>query len=237
EEMCDFFNTWATRPPIIYRELAKLPFFLTINTSPNDYMYQAFLRAGKEAQQLYYNYQLNNTSLVPDFSAENPAVFNLFGVVERPESLVITKDDQIDFINNLLKNVSTLPREILQHFDKEKTYIFLGFDANDWHLPLIFRSLRLHEEKEMSYYLYQETISDSTQHFYRDSFDFQFVQEDASEFVSKLVVGYEEWEKEQGERPSEEKTNSVYIDRPQPGVSGKANILMLTAMPKDTAAL
>ena len=103
EEMCDFFNTWATRPPMIYRDLAKLPFFLTINTSPNDYMYQAFLRAGKEAQQLYYNYQLNNTSLVPDFSAENPAVFNLFGVVERPESLVITKDDQIDFINNLLK--------------------------------------------------------------------------------------------------------------------------------------
>jgi len=237
EEMCDFYNSRATRPPAIYKNLAKLPFFLVINASPEEYMSQAFLRAGKEAQQLHYNYQLNNTSLIPDFNTEKPVVFNLFGLTEKPASLVISKEDQIDFINNLLKNVSTLPREILQHFDKEKTYIFLGFNADDWHLPLIFRSLRLHEEKEMSYYFQDGQLSAATRHFYTDSFDFQFMTDNANEFTNDLVLGYEEWLKRQDEKQSPEATKLVYIDKPQPGIGGKVNILMLTAMPKDTTAL
>lgn len=242
EEMRSFFDQSVGRLPKIYRDLAQLPFFLVVNTSPDSYMEQAFLRAGKTATALHYNYQRNQVPLVPEMSVEKPAVFNLFGSIEDLESLVITKEDQVDFINNLLKNVSTLPNEILQHFDQEKTYLFLGFDANDWHLPLLFRSLRLHEAKDMSFYLHAEEMSGATRDFYVDSFDFQFVSDTAATFSKNLLEGYQEWAKanEAREAESEEAEgpkDRAYIAKPQPGVNGRSNLLMMTANPKDTAAL
>ena len=239
EELCSFFDRSVSRVPKVYRNLAKLPFFLVINTSPDEYMKQAFMRAGKDSTQLHYNYQGNQNILIPEITVEQPVVFNLFGTVEDPDSLVITKEDQVDFINNLLReNVSTLPAEILQHFDKDKTYLFLGFDADDWHLPLLFRSLGLHEKKEMSFYLSQESIDKAVKDFYVDFFDFQFVQEDSSIFASDMAKGYQKWltENEAKNKPAApEKT--LYIDKPQAGMSGKVTVLMMTSNPKDAAAL
>lgn len=239
EEMCDFYDNALSRVPSIYRALGELPFFLVINTSPEEYMQQAFLRAGKEAVALHYNYQRNQSALIPKMSVEKPVVYNLFGTIEEPESLVISKEDQIVFINNLLKNVSTLPKEILQYFDKDKTFLFLGFDANDWHLPLLFRSLRLHEEKEMSFYLHQDQIGPVQKDFYIDAFDFQFVAEESLEFARGLKDGYSKWlaENETKQKTEGRKESSHYIEKPQIGVSGKANMLMLTANPKNTSVL
>lgn len=242
EEMRSFFDQSVGRTPKIYRHLAQLPFFLVVNTSPDSYMEQAFLRAGKTATALHYNYQRNQAPLVPEMSVEEPVVFNLFGSIEDLESLVISKEDQVDFINNLLKNVSTLPNEILQHFDQEKTYLFLGFDADDWHLPLLFRSLRLHEAKDMSFYLHADALTGATRDFYIDSFDFQFVPDVPRTFAQNLLEGYQEWEKANEERAAEEAEEKnpkgrSYIAKPQPGVNGRVNLLMMTANPKDTAAL
>ncbi|MCP4442179.1 MAG: CHAT domain-containing protein [Aureispira sp.] len=239
EELCSFFDNSVSRPPKIYKDLAKLPFSLVINTSPDEYMHQAFMRVGKEAEQLHYNYQRNQASLTPEISIDKPVVYNLFGTIEETESLVITKEDQVNFINNLLGNTSTLPNEILQHFDEHKTYLFLGFDSNDWHLPLLFRSLRLHKEKEMSFYLHDSPIKAATKDFYIDSFDFQFVSNDENTFVHDLAQGYIEWEESQKGKSSNtnESSKPSYITSPQPGVKGKVNILMMTANPKDTAAI
>jgi len=239
EEMCSFFDRSVSRVPKVYRNLAKLPFFLVVNTSPDEYMKQAFMRAGKDATQLHYNYQDNQNILIPEISVESPVVFNLFGTVEDPDSLVITKEDQVDFINNLLReNVSTLPAEILQHFDKNKTYLFVGFDVDDWHQPLLFRSLGLHEKKEMSFYLNNTGIVKATKDFYVDSFDFQFLKEDAMIFASDMSKGYKAWlaENESKAKP-EETTKTAYIDKPQAGMSGKVTLLMMTSNPKDAAAL
>lgn len=239
EEMRSFFDQSVGRVPKIYRHLAELPFFLVINTSPDAYMEQAFARAGKTATALHYNYQRNQVPLVPEMSVEEPILFNLFGSIEDLESLVITKEDQVDFINNLLKNVSTLPSELLQHFDEQKTYLFLGFDADDWHLPLLFHSLRLHEAKDMSFYLHEDQLSIATRDFYIDSFDFQFVPNASVSFAKELLEGYQKWKEGQEQEVEAEKAPAAtpYIAKPQPGVSGRVNLLMMTSNPKDTAAL
>jgi hypothetical protein len=115
----------------------------------------------------------------------------------------------------------------------------LGFDANDWHLPLLLRGLRLHEEKEMSYYLHPKSLANYTEDFYTDAFDLQFIEEDVLQFANELSTGYEQWKEQELQRhgPSETEDNTQqnrYIDAPQAGPSGKVNMLMLTANPKDT---
>lgn len=236
EEYCSFFQANAMFSPEAYKELAKLPFFLVVNTNAEEYMLQAFQRTGKEANQLHYNYQRNQTPLIPKMSTEQPLIYNLFGDIKDPESLVITKEDEVEFINNLLKNQSTLPTEVLQHFNKKKTYLFLGFDANTWHLPLLFRSLRLQTEKEISFYLHQQQLNTSTKDFYTDSFDFQFISEKLKDFSINLNKGYQTWLQTQTPAVVQQK-KLVPIDKPQTGIGGKVNILMLTANPKGTTAL
>lgn len=224
--------------PKVYRELAQLPFFLVINTSPDDYMHRAFESAGKKSQLLHYNYLRNQSPLVPEMSAQNPLVYNLFGYYLKPESLVITKDDQMSFINGLLQNHATLPNEIMQHFDNEKTYIFLGFDMETWHLPLLFRSLRLKENNASSFYLNDQPLSGrKLKDFYTDSFKFNFIDDESVLFARMLREGYNEWAAGETAAAPVEADKIGYIAKPQPGADGKVKVLFMSSSPKDAAAL
>lgn len=237
-EFKDFCSDHLEEVPRVYRELAQLPFFLVINTAPDDYMHRAFEAVGKQSQLLHYNYLRNQTPLIPEITEQNPLVYNLFGYYTKPESLVITKEDQVNFINNLLQNHSTLPNELMQHFDNEKTYLFLGFDVNTWHLPLLFRSLGLKENNASSFYLNDKQLeSQRLKHFFTDSFKFKFIDDNPLIFAKALRQGYTEWAADEGNATPTETDRIGYIAKPQPGADGKVKVLVMTASPKDAEAL
>ncbi|MCP4438785.1 MAG: CHAT domain-containing protein [Aureispira sp.] len=235
-EIQDLFGDFWDDIPTIYEQLAQLPISLVINTGMDDYMKQAFEGANKKAHLLHYNYQRNQAGVVPDQSIEEPLIYNLFGYYNDPESMVITKEDQVDYIDGLLKNASTLPKKILKHFDEDKTYLFLGFDMHDWRLPLLFRGLKLHQ-KASTFYLNEQTSVQAIKDYYKDSFNFGFVDNAVHAFVKELSTGFKKW---QVENPRKEQTiaqEMVYINKPQPGVSGKAKVMLMTSSPEDTTQL
>lgn len=237
-EFKDFCADRLDEIPRVYSELAQLPFFLVVNTAPDDYMHRAFEAAGKKSQLLFYNYLRNQTPLIPEMNEQNPLVYNLFGYYTKPESLVITKEDQMQFINNLLQSHSTLPNEMMRHFDNEKTYLFLGFDVQTWHLPLLFRSLGLRENNASSFYLNEpSTENRRLRHFYSDSFKFKFIDEDPLAFAKTLRRGYTEWAAGESQAQPTETDRMGYIAKPQPGADGKVKLLVMTASPKDAQAL
>lgn len=235
-----FYTQQTQLIPQVYKALAQLPFFMVLNTTHDDYMYRAFLDAGKKANHLHYNYQRNQTPLIPPISPAEPLVYNLFGKFDDEESLVITVEDQMDFIDNMLKNVSGLPNEIMSHFGQDKTFLFLGFDtnANRWHLPLLFRSMRLDHDSSVFYLDDDKDSIPLIKLFYEDSFNFHFVDKQILTFIENIQDGLKEWQQNHSKSGGATTTSSGYIDRPQPDMqSGRVKVLVMTSNPKDTATL
>jgi len=127
------------------KSLAALPFHLIINSTPDSLTAQAFQEAGKhQLQHTYYNFRKEDKNLViPEFDRNKPLVYNLLGHYKDPDSLVLTEGDRIKFVSNVVRNEPRIPVSITSEFDERKTYLFVGFDWDQWPLRLLLTSLNL----------------------------------------------------------------------------------------------
>lgn len=222
---------YATQVPEVYHELAKIPFHLVLNASFDNFMQQAW--SGK-AHQAHYNYQKNSTQAIPDFSPEKPLVYNLFGIYTEPDSLVLSTADQIEFINKLTGNASRIPNAILSQLNNDNLYVFMGFDANSWHLPLLFRMLNFQQNSAAFYYEPQK-LSQKHEDIYRDIFKFQVKNIDYLALAKQLASGFPAW---QAKQASSKPQARAYSSKPEKDLQNrKSKILFLTSNPKDTQLL
>lgn len=194
DEVLQFYEQHTGLIPNLYQALAKLPFHLVVNTTPDDFMHKALKSVGKwESQMLHYNFKKEQLSSIPHFSSDAPLVYNLLGSLSDPESLVINEEDQVEFIKNVVKGNPPIPNQIMRHFDERKTYLFLGFDLEEWHFRLLLDSLKLDvENMTISPQTDNYPLSAITQTFYEDRYRFVFVEERISDFVSSLINAYQE---------------------------------------------
>ncbi len=217
--------------PEIYEWIARLPFHLIINTSPDTYPQQAF---GSKAQLSYYNYLRNNSQPIGEISFESPLVYNLFGVYNQPESMVVSQADQIEFINRKSDNAAKIPLAILEHLQPDTLYLLLGFHADSWHLPLLFRTLNFHQHSAAFYYE-EQSLPQHWEELYRDVFRFDIKYQELLSFVQKLAEGYPDWA---AQNQKEEVSPMVYVSRPdRDPQNGKSTVLFMSSNPKDTSHL
>ena len=187
----------AQQPNALLNSLATLPFYLVVNTSPDDLMAQAFRNNGKfKTIHRYYNHrkEINAGAEIAPPNQEAPLVFNLFGYYKDPESLVLTENDQINFVSHVVKDNPPLPPKVVRQFDELKTYLFLGFDWEEWHMRLLLNSLNLSDESTIiSSSPERFTVTNSTKDFYKSSFRFEFINEDLNAFVNLLKEKFDEF--------------------------------------------
>ena len=78
----------------------------------------------------------------PDYvpTPDSPLVYHVFGVLNAPESIVITEDDYFDFLAAVASNSSLIPTMVL---DKMvfSSLLFMGFGPEDWDMRVLLRSL------------------------------------------------------------------------------------------------
>ena len=179
-------------------DLAALPFHITINTSPDDLMAKALRAEGQyETIFQYYNFRKEQaeTSFKP--SVETPLVFNLFGCYTEPESLVLTEMDQINFSQKLMTGDPSLPVDLTRHLDIYKTYLFLGFDWEQWYFRLLLHCLKLEKQSQMISPKFESyRIRDKTKEFYNSQFNFTFITEEVDEFVRLLRQKFDQRKQE-----------------------------------------
>ena len=185
----DFYETNTPKMPEVYRHLAKLPVSIIINVNPDNFIQQALREEGKQCVSLHYNFrrETSHSIDIEKISVENPLVYNLFGSLEETESIVLTEEDQLEFIRNVVKDDPRIPEEILGQFDHRKTYLFFGFDLENWQFRLLLDGLRLREENTtVSPRLKKYPISEATKSFYEERFNFQFVDKEIDDFLGEL---------------------------------------------------
>ncbi|MBK8968465.1 MAG: toll/interleukin-1 receptor domain-containing protein [Lewinellaceae bacterium] len=195
DEVVEFYKKQAPQLPELYRHLAQLPFSLIVNTGPDELMAQALHQAGKPAaQQSHYNLRRERDQPLPaTFSPERPLVYNLWGTLKDPESLVLSQEDRVEFIKNVVKGNPAIPNQVMSHFDERKTYIFLGFNLENWDIRLLLDCFKLSKENTtLSPQLDNYPLRPETRSFYEDRYRFVFIDQEISRFASDLGAQFEQ---------------------------------------------
>ena len=132
--------------------LARLPIPIYVTTNYDDFMVDALKTADKSPTTMICRWYEDGTrwpattAPEPEPNAQAPIVFHLHGSAARPESLVLTEQDYVDFLINLSADQSAddqrvIPTNILPAFTK-RPLLFIGYSLQDWTFRVIFQGLQ-----------------------------------------------------------------------------------------------
>lgn len=205
-----FYEQYTSGNFAAYDKLAKLPFQFIIDTSPAPYLTQALEDENKfyaRCEYFHYANPTHNNAIrigENDIRPDAPLVYQLFGAAADPDSMIFTERDQLAFIDAVLQQEKTagIPDSVAIHFtsgkkkdDKlrfEKTFIFLGFDFNEWHLRLIMYLIARYKRQKETYVLQKETdLLELTAFFYRNNYSVRFEDQPAANFLENLWNEYQ----------------------------------------------
>jgi hypothetical protein len=127
-----------------HKVLANLPFPIYITTNSDNLMTLALEEAGKKPQMVYCPWnsyiERRKDAYEDNPSSGNPLVYQLFGHISDPATLVLTEDDYFDFLIGFTNNREMIP-EIVRRVFVDTALLFLGFRIDDWAFKVLFRSI------------------------------------------------------------------------------------------------
>jgi SIR2-like domain len=130
-------------PSPMLRALAELPFPLVITTNYDRLFENALVEAGKQPRVAVYTPNLEATTDYRDPTAESPIVFKIHGDIARPETIVITDEDYIQFVLRMSNKDPYDPIPLtLKYYLTGWTTLFVGYSLLDYNLRLLFKTLR-----------------------------------------------------------------------------------------------
>jgi hypothetical protein len=145
-----------TEPHEPHRLLASLPFRLYITTNPEQLLVKALAESRAPHSEICrWNAELADLPSIFDppgasapagvnepykLDAQRPLVYQLFGTLARPESLVLTEDDYFDFLIGVTANKDLIPKPVRRAL-ADSALLFLGFQLDDWDFRVLFRSI------------------------------------------------------------------------------------------------
>lgn len=131
------------QPSPMLLALAQLDFPIVLTTNYDDLYEQALRRAGKEPKVVVYSRSRGPRITSEDLMGPDPVIFKLHGDMSRPESLVITENDYIDFVGQMTEKGARhpIPLPLKSRLMRSAT-LFLGYSLADYNLRLLFHTLR-----------------------------------------------------------------------------------------------
>lgn len=219
--LASFYSEFAPSDIPIYRLLADLPLRYIINTSPDDLAAQALAQKNRVPHSYFYHFfkpehntkdndaavdlvdakvikeEINtrNTANKKIIDTNTPLFYNLTGHYSQPDSLVLTDDDRLQFVEKVLQtDGGGLPPNLAFYFTNKprfrmrKTYLFIGFDFNEWHLRLLMHLLRRSQEHLPQTFTLQnaDDLHNEVRFFYNNSFNMVFAGNESEDFLTEL---------------------------------------------------
>jgi hypothetical protein len=129
-----------------YALIASVPFRMYLNTNPDSLLDNALHQAGRKPQVAVCEWndrmQPYHSAFEPAYrpSKEQPAIYQLFGRLQDPDSLVITEDDYFDYLIGVTSNKDLIP-PLVRRALADTALMFLGFRMDEWSFRVLFRSI------------------------------------------------------------------------------------------------
>lgn len=209
EKFYSFYDSRRRMTSQVHKDLASLPFYLAITSSPDHMLYEALKQGRKKPVIGRYNFRGDNMDIVPAGTVEAPLIFYLYGTIEEPESLVLTENDLLDFIVAVASGTPPLPRNILSELrSKNKSLLFLGFGFRHWYLRILLHVLNAGGKESRSFALEElaprniENFQRTILFFKESDYKIQICKKELNSFVKELRTRFEE-SSAAGSSPSE----------------------------------
>jgi hypothetical protein len=132
-----------------HRVLAELPFPIYLTSNYDDFLTQALRRKPEKNPRpllCRWNEKVPKDEPIYDTKGEkptvaNPIVFHYFGRSDYPESLVLTEDDQYEFLTSLSRDGEELTNIRVNAAIGSTSLLFIGYTLRDRDFLLLFRTL------------------------------------------------------------------------------------------------
>ena len=132
----------------IYRNLAVLPFSNIITTAHDQMFYNALKEKKKGPIIKHFNFCEENPTLSHKGSRDAPLIFQLYGTIKKPDSMILKEDDFLNF----LTGDRSLPDNIIDLLkDKKKSILFLGFGFQYWYSRVLLHFLKTNKKDDKSF--------------------------------------------------------------------------------------
>ncbi|MDX2070885.1 MAG: toll/interleukin-1 receptor domain-containing protein [Haliscomenobacter sp.] len=198
QEVERFYREQAKQPNALLKTIADLPFPLIINTAPDTLLEKAWLGLGKDYRTAHYSLQKERSKEEADLQIEDPSgdcpmLYNLFGSVGDPASLVLSERDRLKFIEDIIQHNNAIPNAILKEFKEDKVVLFFGFDFEHWHLRILPKKIFQKEEISAPVIVPNgsQPLSRGAMVFYEKQYKMEFLPEEPLAFVQELSRRWE----------------------------------------------
>ena len=202
DEISKLFNNEITKLiaesgdtiPTLYRTILQLPWHTIVNMQPDNFFEKALNPTDAFS---FYHYKSNEMEM--NLDKDQFLVYNLFGTLVKEktkykvDSIVLTEEDQVEFVRNLVSGNPRVPDCVISRFDNEKIYIFLDCNLENWYFRLLMERLKIHKES----HTYSPkpnafTFTPPTVEFYKKRYGFVFINNDSEEFMNRFKDKYHE---------------------------------------------
>lgn len=184
--------------------LVQLPFHIIINVARDKQICAALDKFNVKYREEIYNFrQPRDFNYSP---ADNRTfVYHLLGAVSCKDdssgqinktlgSLVMTGADQVEFLKQVVQTERKIPNSLLAELNETKTYLFIGFNFNDWYLRMLLYTLGLSDDADAmpSWALHAGPgeLNYSTSVFFNSRYKINFLQLPEADFVEDICARY-----------------------------------------------
>ncbi|RXK86384.1 SIR2 family protein [Filimonas effusa] len=188
----------------LHKHLSKMPFYLTINTNPDDLIFKLIkedIGTNQKCHFGYYDITKDNNEgraekdLPAEINTENYVVYNVYGHASdnTASSVIIRESEFLDLSRKINTTGNAMPDVIKTFIKNNKICLFLGFQYDSWPLKILLRSLGFTQDvpgQNISF-----TYNGLLKHhadFYKDNLQFVFIDSEPSSFVTFLYERMQE---------------------------------------------
>jgi len=169
----------------ILSKIAEIPFHFIVQVTPDKISSEVFKSLNiKHKFQFYWKMSPPDTRLRTP-STQSPLIYNMFGCIDRQESMVLTHNDLFDYFESIFSG-NSMPERLKKILKDANNFIFLGLPFEKWYMQLLLRILYIHNDFNFVRYASNQSVEDSIKTFCREQFKIEFVPTKIHEFIDEL---------------------------------------------------
>ena len=201
-----FYNQDFREFENILKKLARIPFHFIISITPDKKCSETFATLGFKSRFAFYWKKQSTSTSFGKPTTKNPVIYNIFGSIDRQDSMVLTHDDLFEYFESIFKE-NSMPEKLKLNLKEAHNFIFLGLNFDKWYMQILLRVLYLHNDKyEFMRYAANQQVSEEMKAFCYQQFKIEFIPTQLNEFVNEL---YRQCEKVGLIRQQEENLHSA----------------------------
>lgn len=179
----NFLKKWNQ---VSYKKIAEIPFHIIISTSPDRLLVDLFKKNNYDYTYAYYSQKGENKD-VEKPSSKKPLIYNLFGDMDKTESILYTYDQLFEYLEAIFSK-QDLPPTLKNILNDESNYIlFIGFRYEKWYFKLLLRLLKLYKIKSKYGSGKDPSIQvELIRNFYTEQFKVKFIDYDEATIIDVI---------------------------------------------------